>query len=115
MTLRHVTIAARFTQNSGAAAAAAAVAGPCKTAFSCNTSYRFATCYTYNSFCLQALLKNARANSSRAGSVAALAPDTDIGIGARGSLNRWTETPAHKTFAEAYAEGSGFCNAAIAA
>ncbi|KAA6428951.1 MAG: cytochrome P450 [Trebouxia sp. A1-2] len=53
----------------------------------------------------EALLKNARANSSKAGSTAALAPDTDIGIGARGLLDRWTESPAHKTFAQAYAEG----------
>ncbi len=108
----------RFTQNSGAAAAAAA-AGSCRTAFSCNTSHRFATCYTpvtpVTHFCLQALLKNARANSSRTGSIAALAPDADVGIGARGLLNEWTETPAHKTFAQAYAEGSGCLNAAVVA
>lgn len=76
------------------------------------------TCYTpvtpVTHFCLQALLKNARAKSSRTGSIAALAPDTDIGIGAQGLLNRWTETPAHKTFAQAYAEGSGCLNAVVA-
>ena len=94
---------------------AAAVAGLYKTAFSYTSSARFATCYTSSSFYPQALLKNARANSSRTGSIAALAPDTDMGIGARGLLNRWTETPAHKTFAQAYAEGSGCLTAAVVA
>lgn len=62
-----------------------------------------------NSFCLHTLLKNARAISSRKGSIAALVPDTDMGIGARGLLNRWTESLAHKTFAQAYAEGRRDC------
>ena len=105
-----------LTQDSAAAApVTAAVAGSCKTACSCDSSYRFAPFYTSNTCHLQALLKNARANSSKAGSTAALAPDTDIGIGARGLLDRWTESPAHKTFAQAYAEGSGCLNAAVAA
>jgi len=55
---------------------------------------------------LQALLRNARANSSKVGSVAELAPDVDKGIGkGAGFLNTWLETPAHQTFTQAYAEG----------
>ncbi len=79
------------------------------------TNWKHTHAHSQQGYDLQALLKNARANSSRKGSIAALAPDADIGIGARGLLNRWTEMPAHKTFAQAYAEGSGCLNAAVAA
>lgn len=54
---------------------------------------------------LQALLKNARASQANTGSLAELSPDADVGIGTKGLLHRWTQTPAHKTYSQAYAEG----------
>ena len=118
LTLTHVSIATRSIKNSGAAAAAAAAAAVARHVKQLAAVTHLAhvpPVMLCNRCYLQALLKNARANSSRKGSIAELVPDTDIGVGARGLLNRWAETLAHKTFAQAYAEGTGCSNAAVAA